>query len=234
MSVLLPLRPNLGGGLIEEIVVSPVGLTQDMTAVAWLFFISMSSLIAPKLFAYAVAMMDRTRRRAFGGHRRTLAGVAGEIVMSVLIAPVMMLSQTRLVFDLLLGRDSGWNVQQRSEDGVSLTGAIQSHTWHTVVGIFMSILAWRASPVVFLWLSPVLVGLLLSIPISAMIARRDLGLAARAKGWLLTPEETAPPEIVVRANQLAGEYPLPRPAVSRLRPAAGGTIVARPAPVSTG
>jgi membrane glycosyltransferase len=182
----------------------------------------MSFLIAPKLFAYALAMADPVQRRAFGGWTRALAGVGIEIAMSVLIAPVMMLNQTRLVFDLLLGRDSGWSAQQRSEGELGFSDAVRCHSWHTAIGVFMSVMAWLASPIVFLWLTPVLLGLLLSIPIAAYIARPDMGLAARAKGWLVTPEETQAPEIVARANRLVGAYPPPTRA----------TVIAGPAPLA--
>jgi membrane glycosyltransferase len=229
MSVLLPLRPNLGGGLVDAIEAGPLTLDRDQAAMGWLFFISMSFLIAPKLYGYFIAMADPVERKAFGGRWRALGGVGIEILMSVLIAPVMMLSQTRLVFDLLRGRDSGWSVQQRSEGGVEVTDAIRCHTWHTVVGVYMSILAWHASPMVLLWLSPILLGLLFSIPIGAAIARCDLGLAAKARGWLVAPEETRPPEILTRANRLVGAYPPPTRTTVMAGPSAAGQVPGVPA-----
>jgi membrane glycosyltransferase len=219
MSVLLPLAPYLSGGLAEEIDAAPAAARHDAMVVAWLFVASMSFLIAPKLLAYGLAMADRRERRAFGGWLRAAAGLGLEFVMSLLIAPVMMLSQTRLVVDLLLGRDSGWSAQQRAEDRFDLWDACACHGWHTAVGLVMGTLAWRASPTVFLWLSPVLTGLLLSIPISLLVARRDLGLSARACGLLTTPEESRPPAVLARANQLAGHGAPPRAAWPQRRPA---------------
>jgi len=43
---------------------------------------------------------------------------------------------------------------------------------------------------------PVLLGMLVSVPITVLSSRSDLGRALRRHGWLLTPEETAaPPEL---------------------------------------
>ena len=54
-------------------------------------------------------------------------------------------------------------------------------------------------------------GTVVTAPISAIVARCDLGLAARTRGWLVTPEESGPPEVVARANQLVATYPRPTP-----------------------
>jgi membrane glycosyltransferase len=49
------------------------------------------------------------------------------------------------------------------------------------------------SPGFFIWLSPVTVGLALSIPLSVWTSRISLGRAARKMGLFLTPPETTPP-----------------------------------------
>jgi len=51
----------------------------------------------------------------------------------------------------------------------------------------------------------VVIGLLLSIPVSAAVGRQDLGRAARRLGLLVTPEETVPPAVLQRANDLSHE-----------------------------
>jgi membrane glycosyltransferase len=43
------------------------------------------------------------------------------------------------------------------------------------------------------WLSPVLAGLVIAVPLAALSGRADLGLAVRRHGWFLVPEEMAPP-----------------------------------------
>jgi membrane glycosyltransferase len=53
----------------------------------------------------------------------------------------------------------------------------------------------------FLWMTPVIVGLLLSIPV-AMLSARALQVGQRA-GLFGTPEQNAPPRVLSRANELA-------------------------------
>src|SRR5262249_41147148 len=55
------------------------------------------------------------------------------------------------------------------------------------------------------WMSPVIGGLLLAIPLAALTARPDRRL--RALGLLTIPEEREVPEIVARANRLLAEMP---------------------------
>ena len=80
--------------------------------------------------------------------------------------------------------------------------------------------ALAAAPMVLLWLSPVVLGLLVSIPLARWLACCDIGLAAKRSGLLLTPEETAPFAVLVRANALAGDY-------HRIEAAAHGLVVGK-------
>jgi membrane glycosyltransferase len=73
------------------------------------------------------------------------------------------------------------------------------------LGVFLAAAAYAVSPPFLAWLSPVVIGLLLSIPVSAAVGRQDLGQAARRLGLLVTPEETVPPPILQRANELSHE-----------------------------
>jgi membrane glycosyltransferase len=52
---------------------------------------------------------------------------------------------------------------------------------------------WRLGATAFWWFSPVLAGMVLSIPLSVWTSRVVLGRRARGLGVFLTPEETAPP-----------------------------------------
>ena len=62
--------------------------------------------------------------------------------------------------------------------------------------------ALAASPEVFLWLSPVILGLTAAIPLAVLTARRDLGLTARRAGLFLIPEEVQPPALLSHVNAL--------------------------------
>jgi membrane glycosyltransferase len=53
-------------------------------------------------------------------------------------------------------------------------------------------------PDFFWWLSPVLAGLVLSIPLSILSSRPDIGRSARRLGLFLIPEEIDPPQVLAR------------------------------------
>jgi membrane glycosyltransferase len=64
-----------------------------------------------------------------------------------------------------------------------------------------------ASARAFLWMAPVIFGLILAVPLAATLASGRLGRAARQAGLLLAPEELHPPQILARANALSGDWP---------------------------
>ena len=126
-----------------------------------------------------------------------------EAVLSGLMAPIAMLMQSRSVASVLAGRDAGWKVQRR--DGrVPLREITRRHAWHTAVGVLIGVAAGLASLWLLVWMSPIFLGLVLSIPLSALTARADVGQLARRLGLFRIPEEVAPPPILAeRARRLA-------------------------------
>jgi membrane glycosyltransferase len=170
-----------------------------------LFILTMAVLLVPKALGWVFALCDaRTRRDAGGAIRLTLSALL-EIVISALLAPVLMLIQSGSVFQILSGRDTGWNPQRRDDGSIPLGNIIHRHFWHTAFGIVAGISAYGLSPYLFAWMSPTILGLVLAIPLSAASGLRRLGLGLRRAGLLLTPEERSPPVIVARANALTEE-----------------------------
>jgi membrane glycosyltransferase len=170
-----------------------------------LFILTMAVLLVPKALGWVLALCDaRTRRDAGGAIRLTLSALL-EIVISALLAPVLMLIQSGSVFQILSGRDTGWNPQRRDDGSIPLGNIIHRHFWHTAFGIVAGVSAYGLSPYLFAWMSPTILGLVLAIPLSAASGLRRLGLGLRRAGLLLTPEERSPPMIVARANALTEE-----------------------------
>jgi membrane glycosyltransferase len=73
-------------------------------------------------------------------------------------------------------------------------------------GTVLAVAAYAVSPGLLAWLSPVVLGLVLAIPMSAITGRQGLGKAVRRLGLLMTPEEIEPPAVVRRANELTCEW----------------------------
>jgi membrane glycosyltransferase len=67
----------------------------------------------------------------------------------------------------------------------------------------MAITAYAVSLPLLLWMTPVIVGLLLAIPIALLSSRSSSGGAGHPPRLFATPEQTSPPQVLVRANQLA-------------------------------
>lgn len=219
LSAVLPLKPEWG-------VSDPVLADQMATArphavvsIALIFAISMGFLTAPKLMALGAALACREQRRAFGGAGRAMASVATEIVLSALIAPILMLNQLWALISILAGRDAGWNAQAREEGQVSFEDIADRHLGDTAVGVFLGVATWSAAPSIFLWMLPVIAGLVGCIPIAGLTATRALGEAARRVGLLVIPEEIAPPPVVAAFNRLAARWAQDAPAADVQLPA---------------
>jgi membrane glycosyltransferase len=172
---------------------------QDPILAAWVFVGTMGMLVLPKLLAYIVMLTHRDERRKFGGGFRVLAGIVAETLLSGLTAPVMMIFQSRAMAEILLGRDAGWQVQRRDDGAVSLRDTIRNYAVPSLFGIAMAGSAYAVSLPLLLWMMPVILGLLLAVPIAMLSST-----AGKRKGRLFrTPEESAPPPVLARANQLA-------------------------------
>jgi membrane glycosyltransferase len=174
---------------------------QDPVLAAWVFAGTMGMLIAPKLLAFVVILTDADARRKFGGGALLLAGIVAETILSGLTAPVMMTFQSSAVGAILFGRDVGWQVQRREDGAVSNRDTIRTYSVPTLVGTIMAAAAYAVSLPLLLWMTPVILGLLLSIPI-ALLSSSSADLN-RKYGLFKTPEQTAPPAVIVRANELA-------------------------------
>jgi membrane glycosyltransferase len=173
---------------------------QDPVRAAWVFAGTMGLLIVPKLLAYILLLTQGENRRGFGGGILVLGGIFCETVLSGLIAPVMMIFQSSAVGEILLGRDAGWQVQRRDDGGVPLREVIRKYAVPTLFGVLMAVSAYAVSLPLFLWMTPVIVGLLLSVPV-AMLSSRLLPFGQRA-GLFGTPDQNVPPKVLSRANEL--------------------------------
>jgi membrane glycosyltransferase len=174
----------------------------DPVRAMWVFIGTMSLLLAPKLLGLLTVVARRDDRCGCGGIVRLLLSVVIETIIAGLIAPVMMLTQTIDVVAILLGRDAGWNAQRRDDGSITLRAMAQQYWHHTVMGLLLGAAAWAVSPYLALWVLPVTLGLALAIPLAALTARRDAGLALRRAGLLRTPEEMSSPAVLACAAAL--------------------------------
>jgi membrane glycosyltransferase len=165
---------------------------------SWVFLIGLAALLAPKLMSLLLVLARPSERARWGHPGRLALSFLLEAVLSALIAPVLMFAQVQAFIDVLIGRDSGWAAQSRDGDSLSWREAVRSHRGHTAAGLVLGVLAVFASPVTLLWLSPVIAGLLLAIPLARVTSDAHFGAWLRDQGLLTTPEERVPPPILAR------------------------------------
>lgn len=164
-----------------------------------LFTATMAVLLAPKLMAYIALLFDPPLRRACGGVLRAFGSVLIETLIGGLIAPIAMLIQSSAVVGVLLGRDSGWNAQRRDDGRVPIGAVIAGYWQYTLFGLILAGAAYAVSTPLFLWMTPVLVGLGLAVPLVLLTSSRSTGRALRRLGLLRIPEEVIPPPSLQRA-----------------------------------
>jgi membrane glycosyltransferase len=116
-----------------------------------------------------------------------------ETVLSALVAPILMVSQSKALLDILIGRDSGWAAQARDDGGVAWGDAIRRYSLHLLLGAGSALLLYATSGEGWAWAVPVVTGLVLSTPIVVLTADPAIGFAVLRMGLLATPEEIAHP-----------------------------------------
>lgn len=171
---------------------------QDPVRAAQVFVGTLGLLILPKFLAFVLLLTQRVDLKQFGGGFFTLIGLLVETLLSSLIAPVMMVFQSTAVTEILLGRDAGWQVQRRDDGAISRNEINRKYAAPTFLGLVMAASAYAVSLPLFFWMSPVILGLLLAIPMASLTASS----AFKSSGLLATPEETTAPLVLARANEL--------------------------------
>ena len=151
-------------------------------------------LLMPKILGATLAQLKGNLRRSFGGGLRLLVSLVVEQLFSTLLAPSMMLFHTSFVVTTLAGHPVTWNAQDRGDRGITFLEALSRHKWHVLIALAWGGVLLAIAPHRYIWwMSPILLGLLLSVPLTMLTSLTSAGVWMRKRGLLLTPEETEPP-----------------------------------------
>ncbi len=180
---------------------------QDGARFIGVFIATMAMLLAPKLMGWLATVVDPAMRRGCGGAWRSFVGMLLETLLAALMAPVTMWVQSRGVAEVLAGRDSGWESQRRDDGSLPLRELLRLYGGMSLAGVVAGVAAWMVSPALAAWMSPVVLGLVLAIPIVALGASRAAGGWLRRRRIFATPEELDPPPVLVRATALRAALP---------------------------
>jgi membrane glycosyltransferase len=155
-----------------------------------IFCITFFLLLSPQLFSLLDLCLNRPRRRAFGGGWTALAGIMLETSLSILQAPLLMLWHAVFVITIPWGKGITWTSQSRSqEETLSWRDAVRTHGWQTGVGLIWTMVAYAYSKWFLIWMTPILIPLIFSIPLNLVLSSARAGRLLRRGGILLTPEE---------------------------------------------
>ena len=174
----------------------------DVALMMALFWFSMLVLLIPKMIGLIRALLSKRIRHGAGGVIGVTASFLLEAILSALYAPILMVVQCRHVFEVFLGRDSGWKPQRRDSVGTTWTDAWRFHRRHMLLSCVTAVIVYFISPPLLAWVSPALLGLFLSVPLSRLSGSESLGKFLSRLGLLRTPEEAETPALVARREEL--------------------------------
>lgn len=181
----------------------PIWPVIDPGAALRLFLATLIVVLLPKGLGLILAWKRARIERDVIGALRVTVGVMYETIYSMLIAPILMLTQTVASAQILAGFDSGWASQKRDGESLAFRDAMRFARWHTLVGVIVGAIAWIVSPGLLAWMTPVVLGLVLAGPVTWLTSRR----AGRFSSWALaTDEDLRPAPILTEAEQSAGGW----------------------------
>jgi membrane glycosyltransferase len=172
----------------------------------WVMSTTFLCLFIPRLIALGLTLSNPAERRQWGRPERLIASVVLETLLSALIAPIMMMSQTRALFDIARGRDAGWTAQKREDGSLIWSDALRHHRLHALAGLILGVFLYAVSPVTFVWALPVVSGLILAAPLAVLTADPAIGAWCLRSRLFVTPEETAPPPRPEAREDIAAVY----------------------------
>ncbi|WP_203595215.1 glucans biosynthesis glucosyltransferase MdoH [Salipiger sp. PrR002] len=176
--------------------VFPSDRTKEMIALMIGIF---GLLIMPK-FAILTESALTHRVAGFGGVMRAFWSVIVEVLLTSLIAPLMLMYQTKAVLQVLSGRDGGWPSSQRGEGQLTIMQGLRAGAWITVTGaVALGVTFWLSRDLVP-WLLPVCLPMLFA-PLLIAWTSRPL-----THKLFVTPDEGNPSPVVVSYREILAQW----------------------------
>ena len=163
-------------------------------------------LVLPKMLILLRGAFDGHNRR-FGGSALALLSVLAEIVLSTLLAPTMLLLQSRAVAQVLLGLDGGWPATRRGQNHVPVLDALRASWWIVALAALALGGTFLLAPGAALWLAPATLPALIApllISVTSHPTRRDLPVLFRTE-LELTPTPVLVGHRTILAHWSSGE-----------------------------
>lgn len=146
-------------------------------------------LFVPKLLSVLLIMLKQRGPGLYGGIGRLLASMVAEVILSAIFAPIRMLFHSKFVFITLLGRQVGWTAQRRVDLETGWSEALRFHWAGTALGLIWGSALFLFNRSFLWWISPVILPLIFSIPLSMLSSKASVGQWLKKIGIFLIPEE---------------------------------------------
>jgi len=190
---------------IEPYQLFPTWPTANLKLMLTLFGMTAVLLLAPKLMSLLLITL-RGQAREYGGVVRLWVGAVVEFLHSVLLAPVRMLFHSQFVLAALTGWKLDWKSPPRGDAATGWGEAFRRHGVHSLLAlVWIGAILGSGAPFPW-WLSPVIFGLLVAVPMSALGSRSAPGRWLRRQGILLIPEEVHEPYVLREARRFADQF----------------------------
>ena len=144
-------------------------------------------LFLPKLLGIALALIQR--RAEFGGAFNLIKSSAIELFMAVLIAPLMMFYHSYFVLSVFVGHSVKWEAQEREGRKVPWGVAIKHTQIMSCLAVAWGVTTFYFTPSLFMWLLPVLIGMVLAAPVIRLTSSDALGIQMRRWGVFVIDQE---------------------------------------------
>jgi membrane glycosyltransferase len=171
------------------------------TEIGTLLALTAAMLLLPRALGAALALLRGRLRRTYGGVRLLLGSTFAELILSTLIAPSLMLLHTAFIAATIAGKAISWRAQPRDDRGVAWRDATKRLWWVTAAGVALTAYVALRTPDLAPWLSPVMAGLLLAIPLCVFSSRPAWGRSLARLGLFAIPEERARPRVLQQRDE---------------------------------
>lgn len=161
-------------------------------------------LIVPKLMAYLDIVINKRRRRMFGGALRVTISIIIESATSVCLSPIRMLAHSHFLTEALSGLPVRWAGQNRGGE-IAWWPAVAMHSFGMLVGIGWMIIAWRLRPTFFFWSLPIALPLAVAPAVSVLTSRLWIGGFLARHGLLVTAGDTFPAQVQKLFTKCGGD-----------------------------
>lgn len=160
-------------------------------------------LVVPKFLIFVRGLIDGRNRR-FGGSWRVFGSILGEIAFSTVLAPVMLLLQSRAVAQVLLGLDGGWPATKRGQNWLSLSDAWAASWWIVLLGVLTLGSTVIFAPTIAIWVAPAMLPAIFAPALISFSSRPARG--GRLPQLFRTDAEINPSDVMIQQQAIMSAW----------------------------